>query len=215
MTDGSKPMFDPEARYAALDERVLNLGRQFNALEHSTREGFGAINSRLDVMSRDMSAGQKTQWPLIWAAMGVCMTILTTLGALVYIPIRTDAAETKASLVDLRKDMQATISDVTTNTVSRQEMDQRAARGLEDRTRTDAAVAFLRDSSVPRPEYDERWRGADQRFADLQRQLDALDNRYGETFSLRDSYAEMRADQRALRDEVARLQAERTRAGMP
>lgn len=186
---GLPPGLEPEAKIAALDVQVFNLGRQFTALETSTSAGFMAVTNRLDKLSQDINSGQKTPWPTIWAAMGVGVVILGSLGTVIYAPISSGLADAKASISDLRKDTAQSLTNLVAGTVSRQEMDWRTDRGAEDRKRTESALAV----TVPRPEYDERWRGADQRFVDLQRQMDEQKRAFGDSYSLRDALLEMRA----------------------
>lgn len=171
-------MFDAETKFAAMDERVSNLGRQVITLEHSTREGFAAIGARMETQSRETTAalsaiqreitsGSKTPWPVIWSAMGVCVGILGLIGALVYTPIRDDATELKAAIIDIRKAVDAQFSAVTANVVARQEIDWRASRAAEDRARTEQTLKTITDQMMPRLELDAR-------LVDHQRQIDQI-----------------------------------------
>ena len=182
---------DAESKYAALDDRVLGVVRHVRGLEHTMRENFGALAVRLDRLSTEMSAGQKTQWPVVWAAMGVCVSILGLIGGILYYPIRSELAETKATIVEVRKDLADRFDKMSTGFVSRQEIDWRATRAGGDRDRAGKVIATIRDAQVPRAEYEERWRGADQRNVDMQRQIDQVRAAFGETYSLRDFVRQM------------------------
>lgn len=195
-------MLDPDAKVAALDERVLNLGRQFASLEHQTREGFSAINIQLTSISREMSAGQKTPWGVLASVASVALVGLGMIGGLVYVPMQNSIQDNKVSTAELRKDVSTSLADLVKSTVSQAELKWRSDRALEDRQNTKDALGALSDQQVPRKEYDERWRGADQRFVDVQRQLDALATAFGASYSLRDALLDMKA-------KIDRLEAEK------
>jgi hypothetical protein len=195
---------DPEAKIAALDVQVFNLGRQFTGLETSTQQGFAAITTRLEKLSQDVNAGQKTPWGVLAAIAGVAMTAIISIGGLVYYPIQQAVQENKTSVAELRKDTASSLTALVDATVSQKELTYRTARGVEDRQAINAKVDAIADQQVPRKEYDERWHGADQRFVDVQRQLDALSSAFGASYSLRDALLDMKA-------KIDRLEAEKTR----
>lgn len=161
-------MFDPETKYAALDERVSNMGRQIVALDHSTSNGFTLVNTKLDNLVRDLAAGQKTQWPSIWAAMGVCVGVLGLIGGMAYAPIQQGMSEIKTMDTEYRREVTAAIADLRKTSISRDEMDWRAARSVEDRDRFARELAYLREQVVPRHEYEAR-------LHDIQGQIDRLE----------------------------------------
>jgi len=65
----------------------------------------------------------------------------------------------------LASEITKSIQALATNTLSRQEMDWRAQRGVEDRNRIETAIADIRSSLVPRPEFEAY-------KVDVQRRLD-------------------------------------------
>lgn len=81
-------------------------------------------------------------------------------------------------------------------------MDWRAARGIEDRDRTDKVIAALREAQVPRAEYNVRLAGIDHDHDDLQRQIDQIRTSLGDTYSLKDFI-------RDLQGRIDRLEAAR------
>jgi len=76
--------FDPMAQYARLSERVENQGKDIVDLRSNMNTGFQTINTSISQLSNELRNSSKTQWPVIWAAAGVCFTVLATGGAFFY-----------------------------------------------------------------------------------------------------------------------------------
>ena len=72
--------FDPMAQYARLSERVENQGKDIVDLRSSMNTGFQTVNAAIATLSNELRSNSKTQWPVIWAAAGVCFTVLATGG---------------------------------------------------------------------------------------------------------------------------------------
>jgi hypothetical protein len=151
--------FDPMAQYARLSERVENQGKDIIDLRSNMNTGFQTVTASINALSNEFRANTKTQWPVIWAAAGVCFTILAAAGTFFY-----------ATLSKGQDRLDTYISKVDDTTVDRQEMDWRAARGQEDRLRMEGNIADLRASIVPRMEYEAF-------KIDIQRQVDRMERR--------------------------------------
>lgn len=158
--------FDAQARYAALDERVTNLRTSFVNLEGEMRSGFAGLNSHLTSLSNELRTSQKTQWPVIWAAAGVVFSVLVGIGGALYLPVLNNLSEQKGEIKELRSGF-----------VPRDEIDWRATRAAEDRARLETNLTDIRSQMTPRSERDSIMRGIEQRFSDIQRQLDQLRER--------------------------------------
>lgn len=68
------------------------------------------------------------------------------------------------------------------------------ARTAEDRNRTDAAVADLRQSTVTCNEWGERNRAYDQQAAEFIRRLDELRQDFGAVYGTRDVIQDMKKE---------------------
>ena len=167
--------FDPIAQWARLSERVENQGKDIIDLRSNMNTGFQNIQSALTSLMNEFRGSTRTQWPVIWSAIGVCFVVITAIGGLAYAPITSGMTRLDQSLSSISEKM-----------VTRQEMDWRAQRGVEDRLKTDAAIVDLRAGVVPRQELDRVWAGYDQRFTDMQRQIDETNSRYSNTYTLGD-----------------------------
>ena len=186
--------FDPIAQWARLSERVENQGKDIIDLRSNMNTGFQNIQSALAGLSNELRGSTKTQWPVIWSAAAVCVTVLSGLGIILLQPVKENIAEAKTQIVELGN-----------STVSRQEMDWRAKRGEEDRTRTDTAVADLRANTVGRAEWTERSRASDQQIADINRRVDELRSDFGATYTARDALIDLKRQIEDLRQRMANI----------
>lgn len=164
---------------AQLGERVTNLGRRQTDLEAEMRSGFRQIEqsfasftnetrNAISALGTSISDRSRPQWQ----ALGVMVSVIVVLGGLVYWPIRESTNDLKAQDIETGRLIQSlttetgkAIQTLAANTVSRQEMDWRAARGAEDRTRMETAISDIRGNLVPRTEFEAF-------KIDIQRQID-------------------------------------------
>lgn len=182
---GNNTGFDPQARYAALDERVTNLGTRLTSFEQNTARSFTQLEASIVGLSAEFRTNQRPQW----AALGVMLTAVIAIGALAYWPVRENQNEFRESI----KTITASINVIPKEYLSRQEADQRAARGLEDRQRTESAITDLRGNAVPRGEWTERQAAINATTADLGRRLDELRQDFGATYGIRDALNDLRS----------------------
>ena len=186
---------DPQRHYqdalqAQMGERVTNLGRRVTDIEGEMRAGFRQIESSISALTSTLAERAKPQWQ----AIGVALTFCALLGGLAYMPIR-----------EATSDLKTAVKDLSSTTVSRQEMDWRAKRGEEDRTRTDGAVADLRANTVGRAEWTERSRASDQQIADINRRVDELRSDFGATYTARDALIDLKRQIDDLRQRMASI----------
>ncbi|MCV3209589.1 hypothetical protein OHD62_17245 [Mesorhizobium sp. YC-39] len=209
MNNGSS--FDPLASYARLSERVENQGRDIVDLRSNMNTGFRNIEGAVNALSTELRGSSKTQWPVLLTAVGVAFTILVAAGSQALSPIRDNVSDVKGAL-----------STIVDKMVTQQEMKWRTDRGTEDRTRTEASLASIRDTMVYRNEWMERNLSRDHDIeniradavrdvANLQRQIDQQETRY-QAFSSslgngRDFIIDLKAEQSRLRDQIAALTA--------
>ncbi|MBX5206673.1 hypothetical protein [Rhizobium sp. NZLR11] len=184
--NGNGTSFDPAANWGRLSERVENQGKDLTDLRSNMNTGFQQVNANLNALSNELRTNGRTQWPVIWSAIAVGVGILSGLGFMALQPIKDNVAQVRE---DAKAEATATslsIASVVDKMVTQKEMEWRTARGAEDRKRQDDALSDLRDKSVPREELSRVWLGYDQRFTDLQRQIDESNNRFGNTYTLSD-----------------------------
>jgi hypothetical protein len=160
MANGNSDMpsgngFDPMAQYARLSERVENQGKDIVDLRSNMNTGCQSVKASLTTLSNELRSNSKTQWPVIWAAAGVCIMVLATGGAFFYNSLskgqdRLDAAVVKnaelqqASVSKLADTTQQTFTLLADKVVTQKELEWRTARGQEDRARMEANVADIR-----------------------------------------------------------------------
>lgn len=143
-TNGNIP-FDPMASWARLSERVENQGKDIVDLRSNMNTGFQGVNANLAALSNELRSAGKTHWPVVFAALSVVITILAGLGFLSLQPIKDNTARLETALARLaettvsqnemewrtqrgaedRKRTDEAISDIRTNTVTRNEWQER------------------------------------------------------------------------------------------
>lgn len=167
--------FDPMAQYARLSERVENQGKDIVDLRSNMNTGFQTVNAAIGTLSNELRSNSKTQWPVIWAAAGVCFTVLATGGAFFY-----------NSLSKGQDRLDSAITTVVERMVTQKELEWRTARGAEDRSRMESSVKEVRDAQVPRAELERVWQSQDQATAQLQKQIDELKANSASVYTPRD-----------------------------
>lgn len=186
--------FDPIAQWARLSERVENQGKDIIDLRSNMNTGFQNIQAGLASLTSELRGSTKTQWPVIWSAIGVCFVVITAIGGLAYAPVTSGMARLDDALTSLSEKI-----------VTRQEMDWRSQRGMEDRTRTDIAVSDLRTNTVTRSEWTERSQAYSQQIQDLNRRIDELRQDVGSVYGTRDVILDMRKEIDNLRQRLTTM----------
>lgn len=194
--------FDAFASYSKLSERVENQGTALVDLRSNVNTGFQQVNANIATLSNELRSGTKTQWPTIWSAMAVCSAIIIALGTFIYGTLRENDAAIASSLERTETRLTSALVALEQTMVTRSEMEWRQARSAEDRARTEANVASLREDQVPRTEHQRVWQNFDERFAMIQRQVDEVKAAQGATFGARDALMEHR-------DRIERLESRR------
>lgn len=191
--------FDPLASYARLSERVENQGRDIVDLRSNMNTGFRNIEGAVNALSTELRGTSKTQWPVIWSAIGVSFAILLAVGSQALSPIRENVADVKDAMTGIVDKM-----------VTQQELKWRTDRGQEDRTRTDAAITDLRANTVSRNEWMERNRGRDQELLEVNRRVDELRQEVGAVYGTRDVIQDMKKEIDNLRQRLANWRMSQT-----
>lgn len=179
--------FDPMASWARLSERVENQGKDIVDLRSNMNTGFQTLNSAIGTLSNEVRSNSKTQWPVIWAAAGVCFTVLVTIGTFFYstlskgqdrldVAIIKNSETSQAAITRLAETTQIAIATLSEKMVTQKELDWRTQRSAEDRQRTDASVKELRDKMVPRDELDRIFANEGQWRDDIRQRLDRLES---------------------------------------
>lgn len=158
MTTGTSP-FDPLASYARLSERVENQGRDIVDLRSNMNTGFRNIEGAVNALATELRGSSKTQWPVIWSAVGVSFAILVAVGSQSLSPLKENLAKVESAQAGLPMAY-----------VSRTEMDWRTQRSQEDRARMDGNIMDIRANLVPRTEFEAF-------KVDMQRQIDRIEHK--------------------------------------
>lgn len=190
--------FDPMAQYARLSERVENQGKDIVDLRSNMNTGFQSVNASLASLSNELRSNSRTQWPVIWAAAGVCFAIIVALGSQALSPIKDSIAETKTDIRDISSvslsvaaftDFKSTYEN--NRIVSRNE-------NIDKFNNLSASIETVRKDQVPRAELERVWASEDLQKAQLQKQIDELKQAQANTYSARDLLLDMRERQDRL-----------------
>jgi hypothetical protein len=149
------PAMNPEQYAGVVEQRFRNIEGQVTDLKSSLSSQISAISAKMDERS-------KPQWQLLVSAIGVMMTILVALGALIYLPIKNDQAKTEFEINKLRE-----------QTVSRTEYTTRQDTILSAVERIAKGTEQLRDTTMSRNEIDQRFITYGQRRDDTQKHTEA------------------------------------------
>ena len=210
LNEPQRPASDPN--WGAFSERITNLNRRQTDFEAETRASFRSVESAMDKMAIEMRSGLANLSTNLadrnrpqWTAIGVALSFAVIIGGMAYWPIRESTGDLKTAILEQSKQTAQNFKDLATTTVSRQEMDWRAKRGEEDRTRMEAALAELRQNTITRAEWIERNRARDQEVADLNRRDDQLRSDFGSVYGTRDVIQDVKKEIDNLRQRLANM----------
>jgi hypothetical protein len=210
ISDMSSNGFDPMAQYARLSERVENQGKDIVDLRSNMNTGFQSVNAAIGTLSNELRSNSKTQWPVIWAAAGVCFTVLATGGAFFYSSLSkgqdrldTNISEVSKDSVSVSafQDFRATYDN--NRVVSRNEY-------IDKFGQMNVAIGKINDQLVPRAELERVWQSDDMQKAQLQKQIDELKQGQASTYSARDILLDLKENQQRLDRELSRLSVNRS-----
>ncbi|MBX4921014.1 hypothetical protein HJA76_15080 [Rhizobium bangladeshense] len=208
MANGNGNTFDPMASWARLSERVENQGKDIIDLRSNMNTGFQGVNANLAALSNELRSSGKTQWPVIWSAIGVGVVILSGLGFMALQPIKDNTARLEEAVIRVSENTQASFAKVNETMVTQKEMEWRTQRGAEDRKRSDDALADLRTTTVSRNEWSERNHARDGEIAELGRRIDELRQEVGSVYGTRDVIVDLKREISTLRQRVFEVRPE-------
>ncbi len=178
------------------------LGQRVSAIESSVNK----LTNTVDNYIQRSQENSKTPWGLIISAMMAGWVIFGGIGWLAYSPVRENQTRYESAMVTMATAQAALVETLRTDYLSRDEADTRARRSEEDRRRVDDRMlrfeTYLSEKIVARPEHEEKWRSSEQRFADVQRQIDEVKRLYGETYNARDIIQNLQAKMDRLEAEL-------------
>lgn len=218
MAKNGEPAFDAQTQWGRLSERVEHQGRDIVDLRSNMNTGFQNVQGAIAALTAELRGSSKTQWPVIWSAIGVSFTVLAAVGTLAYWPVLSNQERLETALTRTAE----LIRETGERAVSRSEVDWRVSRAGEDRQRTDSAIAELRATMLPRNEWSERNLNRDHEVQairdaqaesneNFQRQLDQQRTEF-QTFANslgngRDFIQDLKEEQSRLRSELSDIKA--------
>lgn len=176
-----------DPRIASLNERVSGQGAHIVSIENEMRRNFESVNVTLSNINAKLETQQKPQWQ----ALGVLLTGIVVIGTLAYWPIRESQSRIESNLTALAN-----------STVTLREYDNNRVLSRNDNNnRFDKIEKALADI-VPRAEHARAWDGINQRFTDMQRQIDQNTTNNASVYTARDQIIDMRNQMRNIMEMV-------------
>lgn len=183
-----------------LSQLAENTSRQIRDLATSTSQQIAGVSSQIEGIKSTIT--ERSRVP--WQALGVMLAALGLIGALVYWPIREGQTRVETAIDRMITNVEGNVRRAddrfltkaeygSLNTAASQRRDD-LNRLIEQRiTRLEADTGSIEKGIVPRPEHEEKWRSADLRFADQQRQIDAIRTSFSDLYSPKDALKSMQA----------------------
>jgi hypothetical protein len=186
----------PEADMAAardsgadIDVRFAGLQQRVTGIEQAV-QGVATQVSNLAATFNDRS---RTPWGILFTGAGVMITVMVVLGGLAYSPINAgiqradrDITETRANALSVTSFLDFKSTYENNRIASRNDND---AKFAASKVQFDTDIKRLEDAlkgQVPRAEHERVWTNYDQRFSDIQRQLDEMKASQASTYGVRD-----------------------------
>ncbi|WP_309085980.1 hypothetical protein [Chelativorans sp.] len=175
----------------------------FRQIEQSFASFTNETRASINALSATIAERSKPQWQ----AIGVALTFAVIIGGMAYWPIREATTDLKTDVSTLSAETRRAFDMAAERFVTREELDWRAARSAEDRSRTDTAIEDLRTTMLPRNGWSERNLNRDHEIANLQRQIDLQREDFQQFSSSlgngRDVIQDLKSEIERLRDQLA------------
>lgn len=188
--DGMAQRMDAQAK--AQSDKI---DQMFTSFDKRFSEQIGSTNAQL-------AERGKTPWGLLISAMGVMIVIVQGLSSLQFGPVRADIDRLTTAL-----------STVATNTTSnaafsefKSTYDANRLTARQDNDNRFAAIENKFQGQVPRGEHEQIWASYNQRFIDVQRQVDEVKAAQGSVYGARDFLLD-------IRERLDRVERQRTAPG--
>ncbi len=198
--------FDPLASYARLSERVENQGKDIVDLRSNMNTGFQSVNAAIGTLSNELRSNSRTQWPVIWAAAGVCFAIIVALGSQALSPIKDAIGEAKTDIrVTASNAMSVSAFTEFKNTYENNRVVSRT-ENIDKFNNVNSTLDTIRKDQVPRAELERVWTSQASKDSDQQRQIDELKQAQGSVYGARDVILD-------LRERLDRMERQRLTTG--
>jgi DNA anti-recombination protein RmuC len=189
-----------------LDGMAQRMDQQAKAQSDKIDQMFTSFDKRfseqLTSTNTQLAERGKTPWGLLISAMGVMIVIVQGLSSLQFAPVRADIDRLNLSIGNVAQN--TTSSSAFAEFKSTYENNRITSR--QDNDNRFASIEGKFQSQVPRGEHERVWASYDQRFTDVQRQVDEVKAAQGSVYGARDVILD-------LRERLDRV--ERGRVGQP
>ncbi|WP_205909075.1 hypothetical protein [Neorhizobium lilium] len=174
--DGMAQRMDAQAK--AQSDKI---DQMFTSFDKRFSEQIASTNAQL-------AERGKTPWGLLISAMGIMIVIIQGLSSLQFGPVRADIDRLNVAITNLASN--TTSSGAFAEFKSTYENNRITSR--QDNDNRFAAIETKFQNQVPRGEHERVWASYDQRFTDVQRQVDEVKAAQGSVYGARDVILDLR-----------------------
>lgn len=182
----------------ALEQRVYNIEGSIHSLRQHTDQQITGLSQQISGLGAKFDERGKIQWPAFSLFLGVILAV----GTLAYWPVRENQARQDVIIAKMDERYFATVEKmgdrVNLRFVTKDEFgfgaklrDTLQAETNDKIRRVNEDIKAIERTLVPRGEHEEKWRGSDARFADVQRRIDEIKKDFGDLYSPRDAFKNM------------------------
>lgn len=123
----------------SIDAHVAELDAGFRGFKDEMRVTVARIETSISSLTQAVSAGQRSNWPVIWSGVGVAVSILTAIGTLAYLPVTQSIQRIEAQAVRSEERTIALLEKFATGSVTQREFNRHLAEFDRVRDRVLAA----------------------------------------------------------------------------
>ena len=178
-------------RVGTLERAVTQLGAEQQQLGLRLSNEISQVSASLTGELKSITASLAERSKIPWPALGVMLSGVIALGTLVWYPVKDNQNKLETAVQRLAEVSVGKADLEYRLTVSGQRRDDFQRMSEQRDKDLQVNMEQLRERIVPRGEHEEKWRAAEQRFIDTQRQIDDVKRAFGDTFSLRDALQQM------------------------
>lgn len=205
--DVSRNLDVTNTRVSALENNIRDLANAQHQLGVRLTADISTISQNLSTEIKGLAGQLADRGKIPWPALAFMLAFITTVGGLVWYPVNL-RLEKSEQILERMTDAKVSYKEfeMRLTTAAQRRDDYNRMQEAKDE-KTEAKIEKIREAIVPRGEHEEKWRGNDQRFTEVQRQIDALKGDFAGLYSPRDALASIqrRVDElsRELRDRSA------------
>lgn len=196
-----------------LDSLAQRMDQQGKATSDKIDQMFSSFDRRfseqIDSTNKQLAERGKTPWGIIIPAIGLLFALAQYWTSLQFTPVRDEIAKLGSSIALVGTN--AVPATAFTDFKATYENNRLTSR--QDNDNRFAAIEAKFATQVPRGEHERVWASYDQRFTDVQRQVDEVKQAQGGVYGARDVIMDLKTNQQRLERELSDIKGAKGRDG--